>query len=103
MEGSFNNKALFLGPKSENYDFFRKMLLFLMDDHAEWRRYFHPDDAPIVTEEEKGQKDFLDTLQQTREALVDLAGQLQESSTPWFSPRYLGHMTADTLMAANLG
>ncbi|MGD9717517.1 MAG: aspartate aminotransferase family protein [Sulfuricurvum sp.] len=103
MEGPFNNKALFLGPKSENYDFFRKMLLFLMDDHAEWRRYFHPDDAPIVTEEEKGQKDFLDTLQQTREALVDLAGQLQESSTPWFSPRYLGHMTTDTLMAANLG
>ncbi len=103
MEGPFNNKALFLGPKSENYDFFRKMLLFLMDDHAEWRRYFHPDDAPIVTEEEKGQKDFLNTLQQTREALVDLAGQLQESSTPWFSPRYLGHMTTDTLMAANLG
>jgi len=103
MEKPFNNKALFLGPKSENYDFFRKMLLFLMDDHAEWRRYFHPNDAPIVTEEEKGQKDFLDTLQQTREALVDLAGQLQESSTPWFSPRYLGHMTADTLMAANLG
>lgn len=103
MEGPFNNKALFLGPKSENYDFFRKMLLFLMDDHAEWRRYFHPDDAPIVTEEEKGQKDFLNTLQQTREALVDLAGQLQECSTPWFSPRYLGHMTTDTLMAANLG
>ena len=103
IEKPINTKALFLGPKSENYDFFRQMLLFLMDDHAEWRRYFHPNDAPIVSDGEKGQKDFLDTLQKTREALVDLAGQLQESSTPWFSPRYLGHMNTDTLMAANLG
>jgi tyrosine decarboxylase len=103
MEEPINTKALFLGPKSENYDFFRKMLLFLMDDHAEWRRYFHPDDAPVVSDNEKGQRNFLDTLQQTREALVDLAGRLQESSTPWFSPRYLGHMNTDTLMAANLG
>ncbi|HRW35699.1 MAG TPA: pyridoxal-dependent decarboxylase, partial [Thermotogota bacterium] len=79
------------------------MLLFLMDDHADWRKFFHPDDHPVVTEDEKSDEDFQDTLQKTREALVDLAGQLQDSSTPWFSPRYLGHMNTDTLMAANLG
>jgi len=103
MDEPINTDALFMGPKSENYDFFRRMLLYLMDDHADWRKFFHPDDAPVVTEAEKRHGDFQDTLQKTREALVDLAGQLQDSSTPWFSPRYLGHMNTDTLMAANLG
>ena len=103
MDDRINVNALFLGPKSENYEFFKQMLNFLMDDHAEWRRYFHPEDEPIVGEAEQGEADFLATLQRTREALVELAGNLQLSSMPWFSPRYLGHMTSDTLMAANLG
>ncbi len=103
MDEPINTNALFMGPKSENYDFFRKMLLFLMDDHADWRRFFHPDDSPVVNDHEKKQQGYLQTIQRTREALVDLAGQLQDSSTPWFSPRYLGHMNTDTLMAANLG
>jgi tyrosine decarboxylase len=103
MKERINVNALFLGPKAENYDFFKEMLGFLMDDHAEWRRNFHPDDAPVVTGEEKGRPDFLDTHQKTREALIELAGNLQLCSTPWFSPRYMGHMATDTLLAANLG
>ncbi len=103
MTEPVNVKALFLGPKSENYSFFKEMLNYLMDDHAEWRRYFHPQDAPVVTAEEQGSREFTDTIQKTREALVELAGRLQVSSNPWFSPRYLGHMNTDTLIAANLG
>ena len=103
IDEQINVNALFLGPKSENYRFFKEMLNYLMDDHAQWRCYFHPDDKPVVTAEEQGQTDFQATLQKTREALIELAGNLQLCSTPWFSPRYLGHMTADTLIAANLG
>lgn len=103
MDKLVNINALFLGPKSENYHFFKEMLNYLMDDHADWRRYFHPDDPPVVTDQEQGREDFLATLQKTREALIELAGNLQVCSMPWFSPRYLGHMTADTLLAANLG
>ena len=54
MTEPINVKALFLGPKSENYTFFKEMLNYLMDDHAQWRQYFHPDDAPVVTGEEQG-------------------------------------------------
>lgn len=43
MTEPINVNALFLGPKSENYAFFKEMLNYLMDDHAQWRRYFHPD------------------------------------------------------------
>lgn len=103
MEDKVNVNALFLGPKAENYAFFKQMLNFLMDDHAEWRARFHPDDPPVVTSAEQDRPDFLATLQKTREALIELAGDLQVKSVPWFSPRYLGHMTADTLLAAHLG
>lgn len=103
MNDKINVNALFLGPKAENYPFFKEMLNYLIDDHAAWRQDFHPDDAPIVTATEQNQPDFLATMQKTREALIELAGNLQLKSMPWFSPRYQGHMNTDTLMAANLG
>ena len=98
-----NLDALFLGPKSENRAFFSEMLRFLTEDHISWRENFHPEDAPLITPEEQDDVSFQDTLQKTREVLIDLAGRLEISSNPWFSPRYLGHMNSDTIMAANLG
>ena len=95
-------KALFLGPQSENQKFFKEMLGFMMDEHIHWRRNFHPDDKPIITLEEQRDKDYEATLQRTTEALLELSSKLKLTSRPWFSPRYLGHMNADTLMAANL-
>ena len=43
MDERVNVKALFLGPKAENYGYFKEMLGYLMDDHSEWRRNFHPE------------------------------------------------------------
>jgi len=98
-----NVNALFLGPKSENETFFTQMLNFMMKDYIDWRKDFHPDDEKTITDEEKETELFKDTVLKTRHALVELAGKLQSCSIPWFSPRYLGHMLTDTLMAANLG
>jgi len=94
---------LFLGPKTENSRFFKDMLKWMIDDHISWRDNFHPDDKPTISRTEKQKSDFKATLQRTAEALVELACTLQQNSVPWFSPRYLGHMTSDTLMAATLG
>lgn len=98
-----NINALFLGPKSENASFFKEMLNFLVEDHLSWRKYFHPDDENLTDEDEKELITKADTLQKTREALLELAAILQTNSVPWFSPRYLGHMNSDTIMAALLG
>ncbi len=98
-----NVNALFLGPKSENEAFFKDMLNFMINDHVEWRKYFHPNDEPYVSREEINSRDYQATLNRTLEALVDLTAKLQHSSMPWFSPRYLGHMANDTIMAADLG
>jgi tyrosine decarboxylase len=103
LSGDFRDiKALFLGPKAENGKFFEDMLSYLIGDHMSWRRYFHPDDPPSVSAEDLSDKGYRNTLQRTRETLVELAARLQEGSMPWFSPRYLGHMNADTLMSASL-
>lgn len=98
-----NVDALFLGPKSENRKFFLETLNFLMDEHIHWRRDFHPEDSPAIGLEEQEQRDFREGLERTGEALLELTNKLKSSSMPWFSPRYLGHMNSDTLMAANLG
>ncbi len=102
MAKKINVDALFLGPKSENQEFFKETLDFLMEEHLQWRRDFHPDDKPAVSLDEMDEKVFKDTLKRTKEALFELSGKLKTTSMPWFSPRYLGHMNSDTLMAANL-
>jgi len=97
-----NVDALFLGPKSENRKFFKETLNFMMDEHIHWRRDFHPEDKPAVAVSERQDKDYINTLEKTEEVLLELTNKLKVSSMPWFSPRYLGHMNSDTLMAANL-
>lgn len=95
--------ALFLGPKSENRNFFKQMLDFVMDEHIHWRRDFHPSDRPVVSLAEQRSDRYAESLMRTEEALLELSARLKSGSVPFFSPRYLGHMISDTLMAANLG
>jgi len=95
-------KALFLGPRSENRDYFKNMLTFLMDEHLHWRRDFHPEDPNVTSAVEMRSEHFQATLDRTSEVLLDLSAKLKEDSMPWFSARYLGHMNSDTLMVANL-
>ena len=64
--------------------------------------FFHPEDHIALSPEEQALHGYKNTLLKTRHVLTDLAGRLQIESMPWFSPRYLGHMNADTLIAANL-
>ncbi len=94
--------ALFLGPKSENRDYFKETLGFLMDEHMHWRRDFHPEDRNVMDLKEMRSEHFQATLDRTTDVLLDLSAKLKKTSMPWFSARYLGHMNSDTLMVANL-
>ncbi len=97
-----NTHALFLGPKSENHEFFKKTLNFLMDEHIHWRRDFQPEDEDMITLRDQHEEDFQKILEKTQKTLFTLSSKLKTASMPWFSLRYQGHMTSDTLMAANL-
>jgi hypothetical protein len=94
--------ALFLGPQSENREIFQRLISFLVDKHIHWRRNFHPGDRPIIILEEQRTPEYERTIELTQRMLLRLSSELKVRSMPWFSPRYLGHMTYDPMMAASL-
>ena len=104
---NFNNSkmnvdALFLGPKSENAVFFKEMMEYAVTEHMHWRSGYHPEDPEYVTTVDRYAPDYRDTLYRTEGILNQLSSKLKTTSIPWFSPRYMGHMNADTLMISNL-
>ncbi len=102
MNKEVNVDALFLGPKSENRVFYKEMMEYAITEHMHWRSGFHPEDSALVTPRAQHQPDFRDTLYRTEGILRDLSSRLKNKSVPWFSPRYLGHMNADTFMVSHL-
>ena len=74
-----NIEALFLGPKAENQEFFKEMLMTLIDDHVRWRQEYHPDDLMSITPADKSRADFSETQARIREVLVELSSKLKMS------------------------
>ena len=95
--------GLFLGPKSENGKFFIEKVTDVINEHLYWRKDFHPEDDPIVSFHEKNQEEFKLTEQKISEVVDKICAKLKETSMPWHSPRYLGHMNADILMPSMIG
>lgn len=95
-------RALFLGPKGENKNFFKEMIIEAVDQHISWRQTFRPSDPYLTSTKERYENQYRETLYNTEEVLTKLSSKLQENSLPWFSPRYIGHMNSDTLMVANI-
>ncbi|NOX37420.1 MAG: tyrosine decarboxylase [Calditrichaeota bacterium] len=96
-------ESMFLGPKAENAEEFEKLMLEVFRDHVFWRRNFHPDDPFGITEWDKAHPDYARTLAKFKEELYRLLGLLKNSSQPFPSPRYLGHMASDLLIPGLLG
>lgn len=95
-------RALFLGPKSENRQFFLDNVESLLEEHIHWRRNYHPLDKAVFTHVDTKDATFQRTQGHTQDILEELTSRLKASATPWFSTRYLGHMNSDTLMVSNL-
>ncbi|HEM8138000.1 TPA: tyrosine decarboxylase [Providencia rettgeri] len=97
-----NVDALFLGPKSENAVFFKEMMEYSITEHMHWRSGYHPEDPDLISTVDRYAPEYRDTLYRTEGILNQLSSKLKTTSVPWFSPRYMGHMNADTLMISNL-
>ncbi len=94
--------ALFLGPKAENLDFLKSSTSLLLDEHAKWREGFWPQDPPSIAPSKRSSPEYAATKEQVRQVLAELSSKLKNGLTPWYSPRYEGHMNSDTLMPATL-
>ena len=101
-EAPLDLASVFLGPKGENADVFERLLLEAFRDHVFWRRNFHPEDGFHVTEGEKHSPDYQQAISTLSQELMGLLGELK-AGVPFFSPRYIGHMTSDLTMASLIG
>ncbi|HVH13071.1 MAG TPA: pyridoxal-dependent decarboxylase, partial [Longimicrobium sp.] len=101
-EAPLDLASVFLGPKGENADVFDRLLLEAFRDHVFWRRNFHPEDGFHVTEGEKHSPDYQAAISTLSQELMGLLGELK-AGVPFFSPRYIGHMTSDLTMASLIG
>ncbi len=94
--------SLFLGSKAENADVFERLLLEAFRDHVFWRRNFHPEDGFPILEQDKYRPEFQASIATLTQELFGLLAELKEG-VPFFSPRYVGHMASDTMMASLIG
>jgi glutamate/tyrosine decarboxylase-like PLP-dependent enzyme len=94
--------SIFLGAKGENADVFERLLLEAFRDHVFWRRNFHPEDGFLVQETEKHDPGYERSISVLRQELLGLLGELK-AGVPFFSPRYIGHMSSDMTMASLIG
>lgn len=101
-EAPLDLASVFLGPKGENADVFERLLLEAFRDHVFWRRNFHPEDGFHVTEGDKHNPHYQRAISTLSQELMGLLGELK-AGVPFFSPRYIGHMTSDLTMASLIG
>lgn len=94
--------ALFLGPQGQNADTLERVLLEVLRDHVHWRRGFHAEDPDAVDPFRQLSPDFQSTRARMEASLRRLLARLK-GSVPSHSPRYLGHMTGDTLLPGQAG
>ena len=96
-------KALFIGDKAENGDFYQEQLSKLVNAHMGWREDYIPSDLPAITEEDRQAPGFVATKEHILDVLDDLSQRMRAGSIPWQSAgRYWGQMNSETLMPALL-
>ena len=95
-------EAWFLGPRAENQDLLKELIIAALDSHAAFRRSFHPDDPSHITPAIRASAGFQDGVAKLRAEVAVLLDKLQLSA-PFTSMRYQGHMLWDQAMPAVIG
>lgn len=95
-------KSWFIGPKGENADILEEYLLKSLRDYIHMRKNFRTCDPLAITSKSKKTEEFEESLEPFEENFENLTYMMKES-IPFFSPRYIAHMTSDTLISANVG
>ena len=95
-------KSWFIGPKGENADILEEYLLKSLRDYIHMRRNFRTRDSLAITSDSKKTEEFEESLEPFEKNFENLTYMMKES-IPFFSPRYIAHMTSDTLISANVG
>lgn len=92
--------AWFLGPKSEQGDFFEQLLVDGVRDHLHWRRNYYPGDSPAI--DYVLQSQFAEDRDTLSWAFRSMLAELKRTF-PFSNPRYIAHQLSEVSMASMLG
>jgi glutamate/tyrosine decarboxylase-like PLP-dependent enzyme len=94
--------SYFLGPKAQNAKLWEEMLGRVYDDYVHWRRNYFPEDESFIGrngQREAPQLEWLDQLSSDLDQVLDAL----KADYPFYSPRYIAHMTSDQTLPSVLG
>jgi glutamate/tyrosine decarboxylase-like PLP-dependent enzyme len=100
--GTSSLAGWFLGPKAENRDVFKSLIVSALDAHCQARRDYFPADPSYVTEQVKADPEYKDTIEFLEARLAHLLRQLA-GSVPFWSYRWQSHMNWDLTMPSLVG
>ena len=101
--GGGDISTFFLGPRGENANLFSELVGMAVDAVVNYRRYYHPEDPPHITEQIMVSPGYLEGVQVLKDKYNILLQKLSRYTTPYFSMRYQGHMLRDNTMPGMLG
>ena len=95
--------AWFLGPKAENGELLRELVMRCLDEHTDFRKYKHfPLDPKYITRSIKNEPAFTEASISLQQSLEELCERLK-NSVPFSNFRFQGQMVWDTTIASNVG
>ncbi|KZT22906.1 PLP-dependent transferase [Neolentinus lepideus HHB14362 ss-1] len=102
-EGHERVGSWFLGPKAENLDYFTKFFQIITEGMKNGRLQFGPDDAVSITNDIRTSQAFSDNMADLEDLVQKLSTFMSQHSVPFYSPRYMAHMSYETSLPATLG
>jgi glutamate/tyrosine decarboxylase-like PLP-dependent enzyme len=92
--------AWFMGPKAEHGDILFNLLSYTFQDYIHWRRNYFPTDPVVISQERRrGHEQWQDRLN----AHLDTILNNLKADYPFYSPRYIAHMTSEQTIPSMLG
>ena len=79
--------AWFIGPKGENVDIFRELVMKALDHQLQFRKNFYPSDPEYVDDEIRNSESYQKALKKTENELSKMLCEM-DKSVPFFSSRY---------------
>ena len=95
--------SLFLGPKSENNETFKRFFDVIVEDILNFRNNYHPDDPPLISERHKLSEAYNHTRADFMQELKAMLSKLRAHSIPAWDTSYIAHMNSDLIYPAIAG
>ncbi|GES83010.1 PLP-dependent transferase [Rhizophagus clarus] len=93
----------FYGPHAENYAWIRKFYKNIIDQQKDASQGYFPNDPQFITDQMKKSDEYMNNMKYLEEQLKLLSEKLAQKTTPFWSPRYMGHMSMEPTLPSNVG